>query len=90
MEFSKDGSLLGVIHSDQVCIYNTDSGVTVQTLKLDKAVALAFSPLNTYLLTWERLTPEKNNNLNLWKIQTGELVSSWSQKNYSVETWFFA
>lgn len=86
MEFSKDGSLLGVIHSNQVCIYNTNSGSIVQKFEIEKAVALAFSPLNTYLLTWERLTPEKNN-LILWSVQDGQSVASWSQKNYSSETW---
>jgi uncharacterized protein with WD repeat len=59
--------------------------------------ALSFSPLNTFLLTWERLAsvpkgsaatgqpPEPN--LLVWRIADGERVTGWVQKTFRKADW---
>lgn len=54
-----------------------------RTLDQPNVVALAFSPLSTWLFTFER--PVKSDtdvhkNVKAWEVKTGELVGGWYQK----------
>ncbi|KAK3749948.1 hypothetical protein QZH41_013857, partial [Actinostola sp. cb2023] len=73
-----------------ITIVNTATGQEVQKIPKSKTYELSFSPLGTYLSTWEIYTAAKNNpqgskNLEIWEVQSGNLVASFAQKKQ--ETW---
>ena len=144
MQYSPDGNILALVTNDAVYLYDTNT--KQQTLKIEhpNIIALAFSPLSTYILTWERFqkgvigiitegkriadagsssaspspspvpsssddaedaekpdgqeeekaeaksessgSPHKN--LIVWDAKTGEIIDSFSQKNFSRENWY--
>ena len=85
---------------DGTCLAWSDpSGVTVVDLKtnavrykLDRTDVfdIAFSPLSTYMATWERFMTNKDmpngfNNLKIWRLCDGKLTSEWVHKSRA--TW---
>lgn len=44
--------------------------------------AVAFSPLGSFLVTWERPSHPEGN-LIVWEVKTGRIVARYSQKTYS-------
>ncbi|EKX45057.1 hypothetical protein GUITHDRAFT_94821 [Guillardia theta CCMP2712] len=91
VEYSPDGSLVAAIDSDNavVVVYDTISGKEQCRIKSSAAVA-SFSPLGSFLLTWERLTDDlqkSGGNLRVWDSKSGAELSAFSQKNFSKESW---
>lgn len=48
---------------------------------------VAFSPLGTYALTWCRASLAPNENLCVWRTDTGERVAKFSQKDFVARKW---
>jgi len=48
---------------------------------------IAWSPLETFLVTWERHTPSSDGNLIAWKVETGEIVAKLHQKTFVKDFW---
>ncbi|KAM3874661.1 eukaryotic translation initiation factor 2A [Diretmus argenteus] len=88
--FSSDGTLFGWCNGQKVSVVKSSDGSLVLTLDLPKTTMLAFSPLNTILVTWQPYTKSQENpqgdaNLQLWDLQSGSLLKALYQKK--VETW---
>lgn len=69
--------------SVQLLPSSSSSTAPVQTIAQPNVVALSFSPLSTYLFTFER--PVKSDtdlhkNVKAWDVKTGEEVGGWYQK----------
>lgn len=80
-EYSADGSLLAMVEKDGVRVLRADGGVEVLSVPRPQVQALSLSPRGTFLLTWERLQEgEKDGNLRVWRVATGELACAWHQK----------
>ncbi|KAA8898275.1 hypothetical protein TRICI_006593 [Trichomonascus ciferrii] len=85
--YSPDGKYFAYSIPKEVHIVKPESGEVVTKLTTEyDVVEIAFSPLGTFVLTWER--PKKNAetgnfdpNLRVWDSATGELVESFVQKN---------
>lgn len=86
MEFSADGS--------KIVLVNMQTGFTVRETESSKELlqvanpgiqAVAWSPLGSHVLTWERPQKESANggNLIVWNASTGQEVSRFNQKSYS-------
>lgn len=63
----------------------TDTWTNVAQINNTKAYHLAFSPKNTYFMSWEPFTvsnanPQGSPNLKIYKTEGGELVKSFIQK----------
>lgn len=89
-EYSKDGNLFAVVNAENVQVYNATSWQLISTIARPNVLAIAFSPMNTFLVTWERLEEKVNNNennLNVWRIETAEQVSKFTQKVFNSENW---
>src|SRR5689334_16616727 len=87
MQYSKDGSLLALGNQNSILIFSTETNKLVSKLEHPAITAIAFSPANHYLLTWERLTNEKPDNMLIWDVQSGELIGKFTQKTFSNDTW---
>jgi len=88
-KYSSDGRLFAYILPDVVNVVDTSTFQIVQSLAIPNIVELSFSPLATFLSTWER--PQKleegvqHKNLRVWRVADGTEVASFSQK--SQEGW---
>ncbi|KAG9092336.1 hypothetical protein FRC06_000142 [Ceratobasidium sp. 370] len=88
-KYSNDGQLFAYILPDSVRIVDASTFQVVQALDITNIIELSFSPLATYLSTWER--PQKleegvqHKNLRVWRVADGTEVTSFSQK--SQEGW---
>lgn len=49
----------------------------------------SFSPMGTFLLTWEKLTEQlqQSGNLRVWNAASGEFLTGFSQKHCSRDSW---
>jgi translation initiation factor 2A len=87
--YSLDGSLFAYAIPGSVRIFAADGLNLVRELAIPAAIELRFSPLGTFLSTWER--PAKleegaqHKNSRVWSIASGEQVTSFTQK--SQENW---
>ncbi|KAG5177308.1 eukaryotic initiation factor 2A [Tribonema minus] len=92
VEWSKDGSLIAVATSEAVTVRRGDDGEVVCSLALP-AKAMSFSPLGTYLLTWQNPAktqdgePRAPGNLVAWEVASGREVLRLSQKQLRQATW---
>lgn len=63
---------LTVLTSNRVNIINADNGTIVSTLPAENVFELGFSPLGTYIITWQRSTKDENGdatkNLKVWLV----------------------
>ncbi|KAG9124395.1 hypothetical protein FRC07_011779 [Ceratobasidium sp. 392] len=88
-KYSSDGRLFAYILPESVRIVDASTFQVVQALDITHVIELSFSPLATYLSTWER--PQKleegaqHKNLRVWRVADGTEVTSFSQK--SQEGW---
>jgi len=76
---SKDGKKVVTYATGKkgVVVYNVEDGNGVALEGNTEKVACAyFSPLGTYIATWERYNKEEDN-LKLWSSTTGALLKSW-------------
>ncbi|KAJ1310565.1 hypothetical protein OPQ81_007294 [Rhizoctonia solani] len=87
--YSKDGSLFAYIVPTGVSIVDAGTFNVVQTIEILNVVELSFSPLATFLQTWER--PQKleegaqHKNLRIWRVADGAELTSFTQK--AQESW---
>lgn len=85
--YSPDGKYFAYSTPKEVHIVDPTNGQCIRTLSTEfDVVEIAFSPLGTFILTWER--PKKNQetgnydpNLKVWDTATGELVETFVQMN---------
>ncbi|KAK8861714.1 hypothetical protein IAR55_002537 [Kwoniella newhampshirensis] len=85
--YSPDGDWLVYAVASAVNLLSTSapsSSSTPLTIPQANVVATTFSPLSTYLFTFERPvkleTGEMHKNVKAWHVKTGEEVGSWYQK----------
>ncbi|XP_049285765.1 eukaryotic translation initiation factor 2A [Anopheles funestus] len=88
--YSPDGRFLAWANGStvQLCRVLADAIVAVASLPRPKACYLRFSPLSSYLMTWEvytenpQETPKEKPNLFIYRAETGEEVFSIIQKRH--------
>ena len=86
--FSADGILLARAAADKetpIAISNTESGEIVCIIPCTDAQFIEFSPLGTFFVTWSRQSKPNcgespQPNLKVWRVSTGELESSFNQR----------
>eukprot|EP01027_Heterolobosea_sp_BB2_P006199 GEZU01009394.1.p1 GENE.GEZU01009394.1~~GEZU01009394.1.p1 ORF type:complete len:690 (-),score=234.09 GEZU01009394.1:63-2132(-) len=92
-QWSTDGTLFAVAdqHKKTVTIYDVESGDSVQTINEPLVSAIAFSPSNTFMVTWrrplnenERKEQEDKGNLSVWDVKTGKEVGRFVQKKRDI------
>ncbi|KAH7340102.1 translation initiation factor eIF-2A [Rhizoctonia solani] len=82
--YSQDGRLFAYIIPAGVYIVDAGTSKVVQAIEVPNIVELSFSPLATFLQTWER--PQKleegaqHKNLQIWRVEDGAEVASFTQK----------
>ena len=60
-QFSPDGSLVAIAPPGAgFKVYNTDTGDVVMDVESQTIVAMAFSPRNTFLVTWQRPSKDQD------------------------------
>ncbi|KAK9828927.1 hypothetical protein WJX72_002838 [[Myrmecia] bisecta] len=87
--WAPDGQLFAVATAQGVSIYDGETEKLVRKLAVP-ATAVAFSPQNTFLQTFERPNKDAGNaqkNLKLWDLATGEVVVQLFQQTMSKEKW---
>lgn len=91
-EYSKDGSLLVVVNNENVVVYNSHTGAVHKTIPRPHVQAVSISPLNNFVVTFERLDQNLNehkNNLIVWRLSDVSPLVEFSQKNFIQENWPF-
>ncbi|KAJ1657398.1 hypothetical protein IWQ61_003192 [Dispira simplex] len=87
MTYSPNGSYFAWTSPTAVHIYNVETKTVTREIARPNVVELAFSPLATYLLTWERMVKQEDGsphqNMVVWNTATGEQVASFSRKTQS-------
>nr|XP_043615165.1 eukaryotic translation initiation factor 2A [Erigeron canadensis]XP_043615166.1 eukaryotic translation initiation factor 2A [Erigeron canadensis] len=87
-KFSDDGSRLMVIKSESsISIFDCKTLKEIRAFESPNILAAALSPCGTYLQTFQKAASPQEKNVTLWKVETGELVYSLSQKNITKATW---
>ncbi|KAF8744506.1 Eukaryotic translation initiation factor 2A, partial [Rhizoctonia solani] len=82
--YSQDGRLFAYILPAGVYIVDAGTFKVVQVIEVPNIVELSFSPLATFLQTWER--PQKleegvqHKNLRIWSVADGTELTSFTQK----------
>ncbi|XP_028276004.1 eukaryotic translation initiation factor 2A isoform X2 [Parambassis ranga] len=90
LTFSRDGTLFGWCNGQSVSVVRSSDGSVVSTFDLPKTTLLEFSPLGSILVTWQPYTktqdsPQGEANLQLWDVQSGQLLKALYQKK--VDSW---
>ncbi|OWZ05265.1 Eukaryotic translation initiation factor 2A, partial [Phytophthora megakarya] len=89
MEFSEDGKLLVLVRTASgFTVHDADSGAEVVEVTNPGIHAVAWSPLGSQLLTWQR--PHKDSdlgNLIVWDAVTGKEVARFNHKAYTRDKW---
>jgi translation initiation factor 2A len=83
--FSGDGKLFSWCNGDKITVVAVPSFEKVVEIDSPKTMCMAFSPLGTYLATWEPFAAVKDGkgeqpNLQIWNVKTGESVKGFVQK----------
>ncbi|THW42980.1 translation initiation factor eIF-2A [Aureobasidium pullulans] len=87
--YSPDGRFFAWASPDQVTVVDAAQGHTITTLPTQNVFELGFSPLGTYIITWQRPTKDENGdavkNLKVWRTvddeATRQVVGQFVQKN---------
>lgn len=85
-KFNEDGTRLAVTTPDAVILYDTDTGKEVMRIAAAGVSYTAFSPLGTYLQTFQKPQGQQKN-LSLWDLKTGAVVFQQFQKIVTKATW---
>ncbi len=87
-KYSNNGKYFAYILNNGVQVVDGESGQNLQFLQVPNniTVDMSFSPLGSFLQTWERpiKDPETGNwskNLKIWEVKTGSVIAEFSQKN---------
>ncbi|KDQ18700.1 hypothetical protein BOTBODRAFT_29077 [Botryobasidium botryosum FD-172 SS1] len=82
--YSQDGNLIAYAVPGSVFILQAETCQVIRELAISSALELNFSPLGTYLSTWERPVKledgAQHKNHRVWSVETGEEVLSVTQK----------
>eukprot|EP00054_Salpingoeca_dolichothecata_P001574 m.19815 g.19815 ORF g.19815 m.19815 type:complete len:602 (-) comp12324_c0_seq1:24-1829(-) len=85
--FSRDGSLFAWCNAKSVEVVELDTNKKILSIPKPRTIELVFSPLNTFLCTWEtyQVKPgEKGSpNLNIWNLTTGEHALGFIAKRHA-------
>ncbi|KAH7090849.1 translation initiation factor eIF-2A [Auriculariales sp. MPI-PUGE-AT-0066] len=88
-QYSQDGRLFAYALPDRIRVLNSESFAVVSEIVASNIVEFNFSPLATYISTWERPVKledgAQHKNLRVWKTATGEQVTAFSSRG--TETW---
>lgn len=87
VQYSPDGRLFVVATDGATRIYDASTLALVHEIAIEKAIEVAFSPLGTYLSTWERpvRTETKggasySKNLRVWRTADGSLAGEFERR----------
>ncbi|KAE8294765.1 Eukaryotic translation initiation factor 2A [Larimichthys crocea] len=88
--FSRDGSMFCWSNGRSVSVVKSSDSSVLLTFDLPKTSLLDFSPLGRVLVTWQPYSktqdsPQGDPNLQLWDVQTGQLIKALYQKK--VDSW---
>ncbi|KZV79314.1 translation initiation factor eIF-2A [Exidia glandulosa HHB12029] len=88
-QYSQDGRFFAYALPTSLRILNADSLEVVQELDAPNVVDFNFSPLATFISTWERPTKledgAQHKNLRIWSVATGQQVTGFTSKG--TESW---
>ncbi|KAM9967726.1 hypothetical protein ACTFIW_001811 [Dictyostelium discoideum] len=89
VEYSKDGTLIAYVNLNEIVICNSDGGSVHSVINRPNVGMISFSPQNSFLLTWERMSEYNNNenNLIVWDIKQASILYKTSQKYCNQENW---
>ncbi|KYR01548.1 hypothetical protein DLAC_11482 [Tieghemostelium lacteum] len=88
VEYSKDGSLIAYVNTNNIVIYKASNGAIHSTINRPQVSMISFSPMNSYLLTYERLQVDLNNNENnliVWDIANQSILYKTTQKFFDTD-----
>ncbi|KAG4059936.1 hypothetical protein PC123_g5167 [Phytophthora cactorum] len=89
MEFTEDGKLVVLVsNASGFTVRDADTGAVVTDVANPGIHAVAWSPLGSHLLTWQR--PQKDSdlgNLIVWDAATGKEVARFNHKSYTRDKW---
>ncbi|XP_057547209.1 uncharacterized protein LOC130825802 [Amaranthus tricolor] len=86
--FSEDGSRLMVVKPDGIIsIFECNTYKEIRFIQVPSLAAANLSPRGTYLQTFQKQSAPQEKNVNIWSVETGASVYSFSQKNISKTTW---
>lgn len=85
--FSNAGDRFLSFVSDGIAIFDAESGAQIQLINRPAVAIAAWSSMGSYILTWEKMTPEIQNNLIVWSTSTATQVTAFPQKNFDRESW---
>lgn len=87
--FSEDGSKLMIVKSDsEISIYDCKSWREIRSFQVPNLLAAVLSPCGTYLQTFQKSASPQDQNVVLWKTETGDPVHKFAQKNMTKSTWY--
>ena len=87
--FSEDGSRLMVVKPDGIIsIFECNTYKEIRFIQVPSLAAANLSPCGTYLQTFQKQSAPQEKNVNIWSVETGASVYSFSQKNISKTTWY--
>ncbi|XP_033637259.1 eukaryotic translation initiation factor 2A-like [Asterias rubens] len=89
MAYSSDGSMFAWCNGQCTKVIRLSDYKLLHQFQLAKIAQLCFSPLGTYLATWQNYQAVKDNqlashNLHIWNLKTGEVVNSTIQRKRAV------
>lgn len=79
-----------MLSPENVLVFNAQTGQVQNTIPRPNVMAIAFSPQNNFLATWERCEEKVNNNqdnLILWKLENTEPLIKFTQKVFAADLW---
>ncbi|KAJ5070579.1 eukaryotic translation initiation factor 2a [Anaeramoeba ignava] len=87
-EYSNKGEKIAILDELEIKIKNIITGKTEQELKqFSKPYKMEFSPLDNYLITYEKMTPDhqqnKKGNIAVWDLKKGKEVQRFTQINFN-------
>ena len=72
-------------------VYNAHTGLVYRTIARPQVQAIAISPRNSFVVTFERLDQSLNehkSNLIVWKLDDCSILTDFAQKNFIAENWY--
>jgi len=83
--FSSDGKLFSWCNGERIIVVSIPTCEKLVEIDAPKTTCMMFSPLGTYLATWEPFAAVKDGkgeqpNLQIWNVKTGECVKGFVQK----------
>ncbi|KAJ2234958.1 hypothetical protein H4R99_002802 [Coemansia sp. RSA 1722] len=88
LKYSPNGQYLAWTTASETRVADAQTLATVATIARKNIVDVRFSPKGTYLITWERFSPnaaegDDTNNLRVWEAATGQALGGFKQNNFS-------